>query len=527
MRIRTGRDLAAVARGRRQALGWTQAATAADANVSRKWLVAFENGKTTVDLAAVLRLLDALDLAFDLRLDTSETTGTDPATPATGPADRVDLDELRFISRAMSDDRLVVILEDAIAGVVIRATSGELSFTYDPVYQASPDPTPLSLSMPVPISRHDAEVVTPWLWGLLPDNEHVLERWARRFAVSLSSPFGLLSAPPGADCAGAVRFVVDDDAAVSDALARTAEVHWLTEEDVARRLDELADDSSAWLGADFTGRFSLAGAQAKTALLWDGTRWGLPRGAAATTHILKPAITGLDEHDLNEHLCLWAARCAGLPAARTELHNILGRRAVVVERYDRVRAGNRWRRVHQEDVCQALGVHPSRKYQADGGPGPREVASLLRSALPARAAEAAVRQFADALVWNWVIAGTDAHAKNYSLLLSGGEVRFAPMYDVASALPLAHERKLRLAMAFGGDYRLHTQRPSTWRVVAEELGVPEAELRSRAGSLIDTTPSAFELAAADLEPVLHTQLAGDLSDAVTKRAAWCARTLDT
>lgn len=31
-----------------------------------------------------------------------------------------------------------------------------------------------------------------------------------------------------------------------------------------------------------------------------------------TTHILKPAIAGFDDHDLNEHLCLRAARLASL-----------------------------------------------------------------------------------------------------------------------------------------------------------------------------------------------------------------------
>ena len=32
--------------------------------------------------------------------------------------------------------------------------------------------------------------------------------------------------------------------------------------------------------------------------------------------------------------------------------------------------------------------------------------------------------------------GTDAHAKNYSLLISaGGEARLAPLYDLSSQLP--------------------------------------------------------------------------------------------
>ncbi len=225
------------------------------------------------------------------------------------------------------------------------------------------------------------------------------------------------------------------DATLEAALERPGRAQWLDDGDVARRLDELTVDSSAWLGADFTGRFSLAGAQAKTALLRDGDRFGLPEGSAATTHRLKPAITGLDDHDLNEHVCLSAARVMGLRAARSELLRIAGRSAVVVTRYDRVKIGATWQRVHQEDMCQALGVPPAWKYQSDGGPGPSDIARLLRSAMPMRPVEAAIRDFADALVWNWVIGGTDAHAKNYSLLLSGSQVRLAPMYDVASALP--------------------------------------------------------------------------------------------
>lgn len=85
MRIRTAGDLAAVARGRRLDLGWTQAETAGRASVSRKWLSDFETGKATVDLTAVLRLLDVLDVILD--------AGSGPA-PATPPGQRpVDLDD--------------------------------------------------------------------------------------------------------------------------------------------------------------------------------------------------------------------------------------------------------------------------------------------------------------------------------------------------------------------------------------------------------------------------------------------------
>jgi serine/threonine-protein kinase HipA len=63
-----------------------------------------------------------------------------------------------------------------------------------------------------------------------------------------------------------------------------------------------------------------------------------------------------------------------------------------------------------------------------------------------RVADQTLARFFDALAWNWLIAGTDAHAKNYSLLLAGGQVRLAPLYDIASALPYEHERGLRFAM---------------------------------------------------------------------------------
>lgn len=88
-----------------------------------------------------------------------------------------------------------------------------------------------------------------------------------------------------------------------------------------------------------------------------------------------------------------------------------------------------------------------------------------------RHADGAVSRFFDALVWNWLIGGADAHAKNYSVLLSGGQVRLAPLYDVASALLYeTHERKLRLAMKIGGEYRIYPLH-DTWVKAASEFGI--------------------------------------------------------
>ena len=218
-------------------------------------------------------------------------------------------------------------------------------------------------------------------------------------------------------------------------LKRKGEVQWLSENEVAKILRELRADATTWLGSDLTGRFSLAGAQAKTALLWDGTQWGRPSGAIATSHILKPAIKGLDDHDLNEHLCLQAAKSVGMTVAGTSIQTFEDQSALVIRRYDRIKSNQSQVRIHQEDLCQASGMHPSKKYQSEGGPSPKSIAARLRLLIPGRVATDSIERFADALIWNWIIAGPDAHAKNYSLLLAGQDVRLAPLYDIASALP--------------------------------------------------------------------------------------------
>ena len=424
---------------------------------------------------------------------------------------------------------LVVLIGDRVAGRLSQHPSdrAQLRFTYDDTYRYGPDPTPLSLSMPIQTPVHPAEVITPWLWGLLPDNAAVLQRWARSFQISASSPFAFLATPVGEDCAGAVRFITPER--LDDARRRSGSVEWLDDDALAARVRELRADATAWFGQDATGRFSLAGAQAKTALLHRDGRWGVPSGDIPTSHILKPAITGLDEHDLNEHLCLSAARICGLTVASSRILRFGAERVVAVERFDRLTGsdGTR-RRVHQEDICQALGVPPDLKYQSEGGPGPAAVAALLRARIPEPATGPDLLRFADALIYNWLIGGTDAHAKNYALLLAGSRVRLAPLYDLGSALPYPgmHVRKLRLAMKFGGSYSMLPPGPGLWPKVAAELSLPLDDVLSRARYLVDRIGDAFQTAARDPAVAgLGSTLPQRLLDAVAQRAADCSRSL--
>jgi serine/threonine-protein kinase HipA len=422
----------------------------------------------------------------------------------------------------VGDDRLVVLLDGRRIGTVIRDRD-VLTFTYTDEYRASTSATPLSLSMPLSQRQHGDRVVRPFLWGLLPDNEQVLDRWARGYQVSARNPFALLR-HVGADCAGAAQFVPPEE--VERFSGGEGGVEWITESEIAQRLRTLRRDPAAWhLSA--TGQFSLAGTQAKTALYFDAPsgRWGDPWGATPTTHILKPAVVGFDDHDLNEHLCLQAARALGLDASSSEIVTFGDERAVMVERYDRLRRPDGTiQRVHQEDLCQALGVPPTGKYENEGGPGPEEIMDLLRDATGSVSGTRALAGFLDNLAFNWIIAGTDAHAKNYSVLLSGAQVRLAPAYDVASALPYEdmYLPKLKMAMRIGGEYGVDRIDQRHWRRFAEAVGFDPDRTLQRIGQLAAHVGAAFaEVAESTPVRALASDLPGRLCERVVARADRC------
>ncbi|WP_200957925.1 HipA domain-containing protein [Sphingomonas sp. Root710] len=277
------------------------------------------------------------------------------------------------------------------------------------------------------------------------------------------------------------------------------DVAWLEEAEIAARIRQLREDQSAWRRPGDTGQFSLAGAQPKTALLLQKDRWGVPSGRIPTTHILKPPSADFDGHAENEHFCLVLARALGLPVATSTVMRFGDEVVFVVERYDRQATDRGVIRIHQEDMCQALGVLPTHKYENEGGPGVSMIAGLLRE--NSRTPVEDVQTFLDAIALNWLIGGTDAHAKNYSILIgAAGRVRLAPLYDVASILPYDDFDPMRakLAMKIGGKYRLRDISPRGWDKVAAELELDPAALSERVRAMADALPAAAESVQRDM-----------------------------
>ena len=423
-------------------------------------------------------------------------------------------------------DELVTRLDGKTIGRLRQGARGRVTFVYREAWREAEDAYPLSLSMPLAAQEHGPNTVEAFIWGLLPDSGAVLERWAKKFQVSARNAFSLIS-NVGEDCAGAVQFVRPERLEAIESGTQD-DIEWLDDHGIAERMRVLREDHAAWRLPHDAGQFSLAGAQPKTALLFENGRWGIPYGRIPTTHILKPPTGEFDGHAENEHVCLALARRFGLPVASSQVLHFEGEVAIAIERYDRRRLGNTIIRVHQEDVCQALGIPPTRKYQNEGGPSATDIVALLRTQSSNGAMD--VTTIVDALVFSWLVAGTDAHAKNYSLLIaSGPRIRLAPLYDIASVLPYDRYdmRKLKLAMKIGGEYELVNIVLRHWRRLAKEIRIDEEELLARIRAMTAKLPDAIEAVRNEArEAGLQHALIDRLAERLTERARDCRKQFD-
>ena len=419
---------------------------------------------------------------------------------------------------------LVALLDGKEVGRIHRDARGRLTFVYDDAWRTAADAYPLSLSMPLGAKEHGRTVVEAFLWGLLPDNDRVLSNWAAKFHVSARNVFALIS-NVGEDCAGAVQFVTPERLSAIRS-GKEDKVEWLSEADIAKRLETLRADHAAWRLPHDTGQFSLAGAQPKTALLLQNERWGVPSGRLPTTHILKPPTGQFDGHAENEHICLMLARGLGLPTAQSNVTHFKNEIAIVIERYDRQQKGNDIIRIHQEDICQALGIMPTKKYQNEGGPSAFDIVELIRTYSTDRQED--FDTFITAMGFNWLIAGTDAHAKNYSLLLSNRRIRLAPLYDVASILPYDEFdlHKVKLAMKVGGEYKLSQIGLRQWQKFAREVRMDPDELVTLLISMAKQLPDEINAARVRAsEEGLRANIIERLAAQLAKRAGECERLL--
>jgi serine/threonine-protein kinase HipA len=417
---------------------------------------------------------------------------------------------------------LGVFLNSRKVGVYTRQSTGAVDFVYDADWLAWDATFAISLSLPLREQRYVGDPVLAVFDNLLPDEISIRRAIAARVKAPGEDAFGLLSII-GRDCIGALQFL---PAGQEPGRAGAVEGRRLESQEIAALLAGLAR-APLGLGEDEDFRISLAGAQEKTALLRKDGAWWTPHGAAPTTHILKPPIGALNGMDLsqsveNEFLCMRLTQAVGLPVAKVEIETFGDQRALVVERFDRLWAGERLLRLPQEDFCQVLSTPAAIKYENHGGPG---MLRILESLLGSDDANADRATFLKANIWFWLLGATDGHAKNFSIALQpGGGYRLTPLYDILSTQPLvdAHQvrhNQFKLSMAAGDRRRYGVAQvaPRHFAQTAARAGIGRSVVEAMFEALLDAVPDAIAAVVDGLSDGFPKPLVGSIVAGVERR----------
>jgi serine/threonine-protein kinase HipA len=345
---------------------------------------------------------------------------------------------------------LYVYQQSRYIGILQTESGVGMQFSYDLDYLSESDASPISLSLPLQEGTFKGRRCEAFFDGLLPEGDERTEI-ARYLQVSSRSPMRLLSAL-GGDCAGAVSLYTERlEARPSNKIGEET-VHNEYKPISAGTIKELIKPGSGKrVPFAVDNRLSLAGAQSKLSLHTAGDPsslegWLLPLDGSPTTHIIKPASPFFESLPVNEYICLHLAAACGIPTVHSWL---LGetKPALVTLRYDRINENGVYRRLSQEDSCQALGIKSSDKYENDGGPGVADIAMLIYQHCESPLKD--VGNFLKLLLFNLYIGNCDAHGKNYSLVREmNGAYHLAPAYDLVSTAYYP-DLTLKLAMRYG------------------------------------------------------------------------------
>lgn len=382
------------------------------------------------------------------------------------------------MTRRRAHAPLNVFLNSRHVGVLRRESTGAIDFQYARDWLAWENNFPVSLSLPLREDRYIGAPVINVFDNLLPDSDAIRKRVAERVGAGGTDAYSLLTAL-GHDCVGALQFLPDG---VDPGKAGATDGKPVTDYDIAALINNLAA-APLGMGEDEDFRISIAGAQEKTALLRKNGQWLKPAGTSATTHILKPQIgqlpNGIDLSSSveNEYLCLKILAACGLSTPEVEIADFGGRRTLIVERFDRRwTRDDRLLRLPQEDMCQALSVHPTTKYQTEGGPDMNGVIQLLKGS---DTPEADIATFMRACILFWMLGATDGHAKNFSIFITpGGRYRLTPLYDVLTVQPSLdsgqlQRKQFKMAMSAGKNrhYLVNEILPRHFQQTADTAGV--------------------------------------------------------
>lgn len=136
-------------------------------------------------------------------------------------------------------------------------------------------------------------------------------------------------------------------------------------------------------------------------------------------------------------------------------------------------------------------------------------------------------------MFNWVVAGSDAHAKNYSILLSADQQSLAPLYDLISALPFSppqYQNYINLSMQAAapgyavGDF----DTAAVWADTAASCRVSAPDALETMEDVVRRASNAARVAVDSLAPEFQqVPQVAEYVLAVDRRAQTAERVLDS
>lgn len=412
---------------------------------------------------------------------------------------------------------LTVYFETRVVGRIVVGPDGP-TFTYDPAWLTTRGAFPISLRIPLGPTPVRPEVFLTWAMNLLPEGSQ-LKALGAMLGAAPEDVIAILG-EIGRDTAGALS-IGRPGTASPKAWRPVAGAA-----DLERIITELP--RKPFLAGDDGVSMSLAGVQSKLGVAVDDQgRICIPVDGAPSTHILKPDSGVLYGGVQNEAFCLTLARRCGARTPGLTSGRAGARTYLLIERYDRRRQGDRWRRVHQEDFCQALGKPPAAKYEANQtgikGPTLADMFSVTRTRMSA----GDILRLVDHVILNIIACNTDAHAKNYSLLLTARGAELAPVYDIMCAAVWDGVTR-NLSQKIAGKNRGEHLKRRHWETFARECGLNPRRLVGRVAALCGHVMAELGPTLAEVEamPAGGHPLLGAVRDAVATRARVLAAGLE-
>lgn len=337
-----------------------------------------------------------------------------------------------------------------LAGTLATTADRGMVFSYDTSYLSRKTKKALSISLPLDSIEYGQKECLPFFSGLLPEG-NVKRRISNYLHISETSTLKLLQ-ELGGECAGMISILSENEkpTEVSTVSFDEKNYEFITESKLSEIIENI--DTRPLLKAKEDLRLSLAGAQEKLPLAYFNNKFYLPQNGAPSTHIVKPSgVDDLSTLAINEYACMKLASFCGLKTPAVELRTIGKSTFLLEERYDRNIKKKKIERLHQEDMCQALGIMSDQKYQNDGGPSIANIYTLIykNSEIPLLD----TRDFLEYVIFNFAIGNCDAHGKNYSFLYEKGAIRLSPIYDTVCTLVYPGLTK-KLSMKIGKHYEI-------------------------------------------------------------------------